>query len=164
MTLVACAECERQISDEAFSCPHCGKPMRADGLFGYEYRSQATLFGLPLVHIATGINPVTRQRRVARGVFAFGDVAVGVFAVGGVAVGFLALGGVSIGVLAALGGVALGGVTLGGVAVGAVALGGAALGYYAMGGGAVGVHTVSALGQDPVAIQFFEKWLGLRLR
>ncbi len=42
---------------------------------GVDYRSQATLFGLPLVHVATGHDPATGRKRIARGFIAIGDMA-----------------------------------------------------------------------------------------
>jgi hypothetical protein len=135
---------------------------------GYEYRSQRTLFGLPLVHICTGCDPVTGRKRVAKGILAIGDAAVGVIAIGGgafgglaiggAAVGLVSVGGMAIGLLLATGGLGIGGIALGGGAIGLVALGGGAIGYYAMGGGAWGVHVLSAEARDPEAIQFFETW------
>ncbi len=44
----------------------------------YEYKSQRTLFGLPLVHVRLG----DRGFGVAKGIFAVGNVAVGLFAPG----------------------------------------------------------------------------------
>jgi hypothetical protein len=90
----------------------------------YEYKSEKTLFGLPLVHIHYSGG---RGSRMAKGIVAIGDMAVGVVSLGGVSIGLISIGGVSIGALA-LGGVAIGGVALGGVALGLVALGGAAFG------------------------------------
>src|SRR4029079_2665213 len=55
--------------------------------FGFEYRSRATLFGLPLLHVASGPDPATGRRRVAKGIIALGDIACGVVAIGGVACG-----------------------------------------------------------------------------
>lgn len=28
MALTACSECDKEVSDKAAVCPHCGKPMR----------------------------------------------------------------------------------------------------------------------------------------
>ena len=129
--------------------------------FGREYKSPVTLFGLPLVHFATGIDPRTGRKRIAKGIVAVGDVAVGAFAIGGLAfggvaigggaVGLLSLGGMALGFLAALGGLAVGGVALGGMAVGGIAVGGGAVGLFAFGGGAFGVHAFGANAQDPAA-------------
>jgi hypothetical protein len=170
MSLINCPECSREISDQAFLCPHCGWSAAARRVLGREYRSEATLFGLPLVHVATGIDPQTGRKRVAKGILAVGDVAVGVFALGGVAfggvtfggvaLGLVSLGGLALGLLLALGGAAVGGVAVGGGAVGLVAVGGGAFGYYALGGGAGGVHVLGANVQDPQAVEFFRQWLG----
>jgi tRNA A-37 threonylcarbamoyl transferase component Bud32 len=147
-----------------------GMPASVQRRFGYEYRSRASLFGLPLVHIATGIDPRTGRKRVAKGIIAYGDVAIGVLAIGGVAfggiaiggvaVGLVSLGGLAIGLLAAFGGFAFGGFTYGGGAVGLIAIGGAAVGYYAYGGGAWGIHGYGGNVQDPAAEAFFEPWVG----
>ena len=155
MALTTCPECEREVSDRAIACPHCGYPIR--GGYGYEYRSERQLFGLPLVHIISGnkIDPVTGRLRVAKGIIAIGPIAVGGLALGGFSVGIFSFGGLSLG-LVATGGVAIGVLlALGGAAVGLVAIGGAAAGYYALGGGVLGVHAFGGNAQDPHMIEFF---------
>lgn len=159
MALMKCPECQREISERAIMCPHCGHPIR--GLAGYEYRSQRKLFGLPLVHIVSGagIDPVTGRLRIAKGIIAIGPVAVGGLAMGGVALGVVSLGGAALGLIAA-GGAAVGVLlALGGLAVGAVAVGGAAIGYYALGGGVWGVHALGGNAQDPNMVEFFRGWI-----
>jgi hypothetical protein len=126
---------------------------------GYEYRSRWTLFGLPLVHIAGGINAATGRKHVARGIIAIGDIAIGVLALGGLALGGVALGGVALGLLA-LGGLSVGGVAVGGLAVGGLALGGFAIGYWALGGGAIGVHPFGPAHQDPAIRELLRRWFG----
>ena len=79
----------------------------------YEYKSERTLFGLPLVHINLG-----RGNHWARGIVAIGNIATGFVALGGIAAGLLSLGAVSFGLLLALG--------AGGCAVGVYAAGGVA--------------------------------------
>jgi hypothetical protein len=129
-------------------------PFHLRQAMGYEYRSKTKLLGLPLVHIAHGLDPATGKVRVARGVVAVGGRARGVFAFGGEAIGVFAFGGAAIGVLA-VGGFAIGLVTLsglsiglilasGGLAVGGIAFGGLAVGYYALGGLTFGVHANDA--------------------
>jgi serine/threonine protein kinase len=141
---------------------------------GFEYRSARTLFGLPLLHVATGVDPVTGRPRVARGVIAIGNVAIGVLALGGLALGAVGFGGIGLGVLLGIGGVGIGGVALGGGAVGLVAVGGAALGgvalggaaagYYASGGKAFGAHVLDSSRLDPEAWRFFETYASWWLR
>src|ERR1019366_1126180 len=87
---------------------------------GVDYRSKATLFGLPLLHVVLGIDPATGRTRVAKGIIAIGGIAKGVVAFGDVAIGGLAFGGLAVGVLA-FGGCALGLLALGGLGVGLVA-------------------------------------------
>jgi len=159
MSLIQCPECNNQVSDKAIMCPKCGLPMAGRGS-GYEYQSRARLFGLPLVHIASGINPSTGRIRIAKGIIAIGNVAVGGLAIGGVSFGVISFGGLSLG-LVALGGAAVGLLlALGGMAIGLVAIGGGAMGYYALGGAALGVHPFSANYQDPQAVEFFKRFLG----
>lgn len=38
MALIYCKECGRQISDQAYSCPHCGCPLRAYNPYSVEPR------------------------------------------------------------------------------------------------------------------------------
>ena len=106
----------------------------------YEYKSERTLFGLPLVHINLG-----RRDHWARGIIAVGNIATGIVALGGIAAGLFSLGGVSFGLLLALGAVALGGVSVGGVAIGLLAWGGIALGWLAVGGLSVGVYAAGGV-------------------
>jgi predicted Ser/Thr protein kinase len=136
---------------------------------GFEYRSKATLFGWPLLHVATGVDPSTGRTRVAkgiiamgaspRGVIAFGDVAVGVIACGVFCCGPIAIGVVSMGIFA-LGSVAVGLFwAMGGVAAAPVAIGGAAFGYYANGALVWGRHAIGPGIADPLAARFFNPWL-----
>ncbi|MBI3850194.1 MAG: serine/threonine protein kinase [Verrucomicrobia bacterium] len=140
---------------------------------GVDYRSKMTLFGLPLVHVASGIDPATGRQRVAKGIIAIGGMAKGVVAFGGVAMGGVTFGGLSLGVVAfggcALGLVAFGGlaialvVALGGGAIAPIAIGGGAVGYFAYGGGAIGVHVLDAVTKDPAAEHFFRPWANVLL-
>ena len=157
MALIKCPECNNDISDNAVICPHCGSAGDRF-LWGYEYRSERMIFGLPLVHIVLGpaFNPATRKIRIAKGIIAIGGIAYGVLAMGGIAFGVISLGGLAIG-LAALGGCALGVIlALGGLAVGFIALGGMAIGYYAIGGGAWGVHALGGNARDQQLLEFFK--------
>lgn len=132
-------------------------------MWGYEYRSGVEILGWPLIHIAQGIDPETRRRRVAKGIIAMGDIAVGGLAMGGLAFGGIAIGGVGIGALS-LGGLAVGGLAVGGAAFAMfLAAGGMAFSTaYAIGGFALAPHALSSLGADPEVLQLLESlWPGL---
>jgi eukaryotic-like serine/threonine-protein kinase len=131
----------------------------------FEYRSKTTVFGWPLVHVATGVDSVTGRKLSAkgiiamgnspRGVIAFGDVAVGVIACGIFGYGLVSMSVVAVGVVA-LGSLAVGmALAMGGMAVAPVALGGAVLGYFANGALAWGVHPMAPGVSDPLAVRFF---------
>jgi hypothetical protein len=84
-----CRECKQEISQQAISCPHCRAlyPAREkwDG-WGFEYKSEANFFGLPLVHISFKYRPnrvpVVAKEIVAIGQFACGVVTISQFGIG----------------------------------------------------------------------------------
>lgn len=179
-----CGNCGYDLigATESSKCPECGLPLievllrrGAPVLRGVRYRSDATVFGLPLLAVAFGPG-IEGPRGHAKGFIAIGDVATGVVAfggfarggvcVGGFSFGVVSLGGMTIGLLTSMGGVAIGGVAIGGGAVGGVAIGGgavgviasggAAVGWAAQGGGAWGAHTITFRGpSDATATQVF---------
>ena len=149
----------------------------------WEYRSRATLFGLPLVHwrsfgnvrrpgekVQPAIGWIACGERAYGILYASGGIAVGGISTGALSIGLLSFGGLSIGLLA-FGGFAIGAVALGGGAIGLVAAGGMALGWHAAMGGMVAAHELAcggaALGNhvnDSVAREFFlrHRWLDFR--
>lgn len=117
----------------------------------YEYKSEASFFGLPVVHVH--LSRGRGRPAVAKGIIAIGDMAVGVVALGGISAGLVALGGLSLGILLALGGLSAGLFSLGGVALGAYVLGGVAVGYCALGGVALASElAVGAVASARVAL------------
>ena len=131
-------------------------------ILGFEYRSELMIGNLPMIHLCTGIDPVTMRPRVAKGVIAIGNVAIGGIAIGGLSLGLVTVGGASFGALFALGGAAIGlGLSIGGLAVGSIAIGGAAIGFvHAIGGGAFGPSIIDGRRCDPSAVEFVRQWLG----
>ena len=151
-----CSNCGYQLTGltESSKCPECGRPL-VEVLtrptwrrkMARRYQSRTTIFGLPLVHVATG--PVANERSGrAKGIIAIGDTAVGVLAIGAlsrgviaigaVAIGLVGFGGLGIGLLAGLGGVAVGGTASGAVGIGIAAQGGASVGVITNGVAAYG--------------------------
>ena len=88
-----CRECKHEISEEAITCPHCGAPYPAkekwDG-WGFEYKSQLTFWGLPLLHISFKYRP-NRMPVVAKGIIAIGQFAYGVVTISQFGIGIFSL-------------------------------------------------------------------------
>ncbi|NNJ92376.1 MAG: zinc ribbon domain-containing protein [Gammaproteobacteria bacterium] len=91
--MINCRECQKQVSEQAFACPHCGAPYPAkaqwDG-WGYEYKSQAEIFGWPLVHISFKFSP-QRRPKPANGFIAIGQFGAGVICISQFGVGLFTL-------------------------------------------------------------------------
>lgn len=75
-----CRECHKEISEQAFACPHCGAPYPAkarwDG-WGFEYKSRTEMLGMPLLHISFKYRP-NRMPVPAKGVIAIGQFGMGI--------------------------------------------------------------------------------------
>lgn len=91
--LKPCRECGREISEQAMACPNCGAPFPAkdrwDG-WGFEYKSKATLLGLPLLHISFKYRP-SRMPVPAKGVIAIGQFACGIITISQFGVGVVSI-------------------------------------------------------------------------
>jgi predicted Ser/Thr protein kinase len=137
----------KTIVETIVQSPETPAPRPAAGARGWDYRSKQTAFGVPLVHVTYGCDPVTLRPRVARGVVAVGPIAMGLVAVGFEASGLFAGGLLACGIvpvgLLALGLWSSGVAAFGTQATGVLAVGtGAAVGVVAVGGSAVGVQTL----------------------
>ena len=108
--------------------------------FEYEYKSQKSWRGLPLVHIHIGVKPMR-----AKGVIAIGNVAQGIVAIGIVGMGVVTVAVVGIGLLLAIGTLVVGGIALGSFAVGIIAMGALCVGAFTMGAVAVGQFSLGAM-------------------
>ena len=118
---------------------HFRSPADQIGSKAGEFRSKASLFGVPLVHIRFA--SAEADSRPVFGWIAGGDRACGIlFAWGAWAVGFISVGAVSVGVFS-LGALGVGVIGLGAVGVGLLAAGAMSIGVDAWG-------SLSALGWD----------------
>jgi hypothetical protein len=88
-----CRECQHEVSEQAMSCPGCGAPFPAkekwDG-WGFEYKTEATFLGLPLLHISFKYRP-NRTPVPAKGVIAIGQFAYGIFTLSQFGVGVVSI-------------------------------------------------------------------------
>ena len=98
--MIACRECNREVSESAAACPGCGAPFPArakwDG-YGFEYRSRLAIGSLPLIHISFKYR-ANRTPVVARGVIAIGQFACGVVCISQFGVGVVCISQFSFGV------------------------------------------------------------------
>lgn len=88
-----CRECQHTVSDQAMTCPQCGAPFPAqerwDG-WGFEFKSEATIFGLPWLHISFKYR-ANRRPVPAKGVFAIGQFACGIFTLSQFGIGLVSV-------------------------------------------------------------------------
>lgn len=116
----------------------------------YEYKSKASIFGIPLVHINIG-----RGKRTAKGIVAIGNIAFGLFSLGFISIGLISFGLLAIGLIA-LGVLGIGGLALGALAIGIIAMGAIGIGYLAMGAVAIGAYSIGAIAiASNVAIGYY---------
>ncbi|MBI4650798.1 zinc ribbon domain-containing protein [Candidatus Desantisbacteria bacterium] len=75
-----CRDCHHDISEQAFSCPNCGAPYPAkekwDG-WGFEYKSETIILGLPLLHISFKYRP-NKIPVPAKGIISIGQLGIGI--------------------------------------------------------------------------------------
>ena len=97
MVLIKCEECGAEISDKAWACPKCGFPKQVKNLpflarfawWGFEWKSETTMFGLPLVHIAFGWDLRTGRLMVAKGIIAIGQFGIGLITIAQFGIGII---------------------------------------------------------------------------
>ncbi len=88
-----CRECHWEVSEQALACPHCGAPFpgreKWDG-WGFEYKSTATVLGLPVIHVSfkyrRNMVPV-----IAKGIISIGQFGCGIINISQFGVGFISI-------------------------------------------------------------------------
>ena len=97
-----CRECHHDVSERAAACPHCGAPRPAlaewDG-WGFEYKSSASIAGIPLLHVSFKYRP-NRVPVVARGIIAIGQFGCGIVNISQFGVGVFSVSQFTVSVLA----------------------------------------------------------------
>jgi hypothetical protein len=88
-----CRVCRHEISEEAFSCPQCGAPYpgkeKWDG-WGFEYKSEANILGLPFLHVSFKYRP-NRVPVVAKGVISIGQFGCGIINISQFGIGLVSI-------------------------------------------------------------------------
>ena len=139
----------------------------SNGTGFHEFKSNVTLFGLPLIHYTYGKNPETGKRVLAKGIIAIGRLACGFIAIGHASFGLLAIGQLAIGLVLGLGQAATGLAAIGQLAIAAyLGVGQVAAGYIAIAQFGIGKYVLAQAGfgefvwctkrADPQAIEFFK--------
>jgi hypothetical protein len=88
-----CRECGNEVSGQALACPKCGAPYPArekwDG-WGFEYKSRATILGMPFIHISFKYRP-NRVPVPAKGFISIGQFGIGVINISQFGIGFISI-------------------------------------------------------------------------
>lgn len=159
---VGCRECGSAVARTARRCAQCKAPFPGRSQWqgtGFEWKSQTTFLGFPLVHVAYG-RDARGKLRVAKGVIAIGQFAIGVITLAQFGIGILFGFGQFLLALTAVAQVALTPLCgVGQLATGYVAIGQLAIGCYALGQIAHGVYTWGLNRRDPLAFAFFQRLL-----
>jgi hypothetical protein len=155
---------------------HSASPaiLRAYARPRWEYKSEFTILGLPLIHIVTGRDPRTGRVGKAVGVVAIGRMAFGVLPMGQLAIGIFPIGQFALGALFALGQLAIAGYdavgqvaiashfSLGQFALATSAIGQLAIGRYVLCQVGFGQHVYSTKIKDTEVLTHFREmfdWL-----
>lgn len=152
-----CPKCKHPVDPEANFCSNCSEPLSVQRrATGREWKSQRTILGCPLVHIAYGRDELGRKR-VAKGVIAIGQYGLGVITIAQFGVGILFGFGQFIFGLTALAQFAFAPLFAAGqIAVAYAAIGQIVLAEYGICQIGWAAHLWSADYKDPDALHFFQ--------
>ncbi|NQT26333.1 zinc ribbon domain-containing protein [candidate division KSB1 bacterium] len=157
MENLTCPKCKHPVDPETNFCPNCSEPLsRKRKPTGKEWKSERTIFGYPLVHIAYGRDELGRKR-VAKGVIAIGQYGLGVITIAQFGVGILfGFGQFMLGLIA-LGQVAFAPFFAAGqIAIGYAAIGQVVLAEYGICQIGWATHLWSGYIKDPDALSYFQ--------
>jgi len=168
--LTRCPDCGGEISSRAHFCPHCGAPYGKPASsqyvvpdWGYEWKSQVDVFGIPLIHVAVGRK--SGKLRVAKGIIAIGQFGIGLITIAQFGVGFVFGFGQFIFGAAVIAQFAAGvGFGLGQFATGYIAVGQMVFGVYGLAQLGLAKYLWTAKHHDPEAMAFFRNLLEILKR
>ncbi len=92
-----CRDCGHRVSLNAAICPQCGValPAKKRLSYGFEYKSKAAIFGIPLLHVAFKYRKqpgqICSKPVVAKGVVAIGQFGVGLVNISQFGIGLFSL-------------------------------------------------------------------------
>lgn len=139
---------------------------------GYEYKSNKSIKGIPLIHINIGKGKKARGiisiGNNSKGLIAIGGKATGIFSVGGISLGLISIGGIGLGLfscagialalLMSIGGISISPFAIGGIALGILTLGGISIGFYSIGGYSIGKYlSMGGYANGNIAIGYHTK-------
>jgi hypothetical protein len=158
MNITRCRECQNEISPEVKKCPYCGtsNPVKNKQKgSGFEWKTNQTFYGYPLIHIAFGRDEKNKLK-VAKGIIAVGQFGIGLITFAQFGIGFLfGFGQIILGftVIAQCAlSVLLG---IGQLSIGYIAIGQISFGFYALCQTGFAKHILTPEIKDQKAIEFF---------
>lgn len=120
----------------------------------FEYRSKCKIGSIPIVHINFGkLRMEDGHIRIAKGIFAIGNISIGVFSLGFMSFGIIGLGLLSIAILCAISTIAISYLAIGALTIGYISIGAIAIGIYSIGAISIGYQVaIGAISYGHVAV------------
>lgn len=120
----------------------------------FEYRSKYKIGNIPLIHINFGKFKMDDGNiRIAKGIFALGNISIGIFSLGFMSFGFIGLGLLSISILCAISTIAISYLAIGAFTIGYISIGAIAIGIYSIGAISIGYQVaIGAISYGNIAV------------
>lgn len=96
--MIPCNSCGQHYVAKLDKCPNCDAPTHPNEIqaWGYQYKSTATLFGVPMLHVSFAFKnngtPIPARGIIAIGQFATGVISIAQFGIGVICFSQFALG------------------------------------------------------------------------